>query len=98
MSEWNTTNVPSLSGGDVSSLSDILEPIGSVPRAYYLSQRAATGILSRAGRRGKKLPPLLDAALRQVACLGPNDPIPNTSPSKKEAAEETEEPEAEETE
>jgi hypothetical protein len=98
MSEWNTTLVPSPSAGGVSSLSDILEPTGSVPRAYYLSRRAATGILSRAGRRGKKLPPLLDAALREVACLGPNDPVPNTSPSKTKAAGEPEAEEAEEAE
>jgi hypothetical protein len=74
-------------------LSDILEPTGSVPRAYYLSPRAATGILSRAGRRGKKLPPLLETALREVAGLGPNDPVPNSSPKGAKETEDEEESE-----
>jgi hypothetical protein len=34
---------------------------------YFLSARAAEGILRRAGRRGKKLPELLEKALLSVA-------------------------------
>lgn len=33
---------------------------------YYLSPRAALGILSRAGRRGRELPPHLQEALEAV--------------------------------
>jgi hypothetical protein len=46
-------------------LSDILE-IGDLPRRYFLSQKACAGILRRAERRGKELPPALKAALVQA--------------------------------
>jgi hypothetical protein len=46
-------------------LSDILE-IGDLPRRYFLSQKACAGILRRAERRGKELPPALRAALVQA--------------------------------
>ena len=45
-----------------SSLSQVLEK-GSIPPRYYLSARARAGILLRAERRGKELPPTLKAAL-----------------------------------
>ena len=51
-------------------LSDILMEIGDVPQRFYLSQRACRGIIRRAERRGKKLPPTLDQALRRVASIG----------------------------
>lgn len=38
-----------------------------IPPRYFLSARACSGILLRAARRGKKLPALLDLALRQQA-------------------------------
>ena len=47
-------------------LSDILE-IGDLPRRYFLSQKACAGILRRAERRGKELPPALKAALVQAS-------------------------------
>jgi len=47
-------------------LSDILE-IGDLPRRYFLSQKACAGILRRAERRGKELPPALLAALVQAS-------------------------------
>lgn len=50
--------------GDV-SLSQILE--ANVPRKYWLSARAAIGILKRAERRGKKIPLSLKEALEVVA-------------------------------
>lgn len=50
-----------------SSLSAILEATQSVPPAYSLSTKACAGILRRAEKRGKKLPPQLEAALRSVA-------------------------------
>ncbi len=47
-------------------LSDILET-GNVPRRYFLSAKAAQGVIRRVDRRGKKLPPILRLALLQVA-------------------------------
>lgn len=52
------------------SLSDILE--ADVLPKFFLSPRACEGILRRAGRRGKKLPELLEAAL--VAAVGRQTP------------------------
>lgn len=49
----------------VCSLSEVLET--SVARKYFLSPKAAAGILRRAEKRGKELPPQLKAALEGVA-------------------------------
>ena len=49
---------------NVSLLSSILE--ANVPEKYYLSARACQGILTRASRRGKKLPELLETALLEM--------------------------------
>jgi len=49
-----------------SSLSDILET-GDVPQRYFLSAIACQGILGRAKKRGKTLPPVLAAALEAAA-------------------------------
>jgi hypothetical protein len=46
-------------------LSEVQE--SQVASRFFLSQKAARGILRRAKRRGKKLPPRLEAALTQVA-------------------------------
>lgn len=46
-----------------STLSQILE--ANVPQKYYLSAKACEGILRRAERRGKELPPMLKEALEQ---------------------------------
>ena len=46
--------------GIASSLSQILQP--DAPVKYYLSRRACEGILRRAQRRGKALPPMLKEA------------------------------------
>ena len=51
-------------GGASSSLRDVLED--SVAPKYFLSPRAAAGILRRAEKRGKKLPAQLHAALIAV--------------------------------
>ena len=48
----------------VSTLSQILEV--DVPKKYYLSAKACEGILRRAERRGKQLPPMLKEALEQM--------------------------------
>ena len=54
------------SAGVACSLSDVLET-GVVPQRFYLSARACRGILRRAEKRGKSLPPSLHAALLAVA-------------------------------
>ena len=50
----------------VCSLSDTLET-GDVPQRFFLSAKACQGILRRAEKRGKELPPLLQQALHSVA-------------------------------
>jgi hypothetical protein len=57
-SEWR-------SGAVACSLSQILET-GEVDSRYFLSQKACAGILRRAEKRGKELPPMLRAALLAV--------------------------------
>jgi len=64
-SEHNGIHAPSRSAGDVCSLSDVLET-GPLPQRFSLSAKACAGILRRAERRGKQLPPMLQAALEQV--------------------------------
>ena len=49
----------------VSTLSQIL--MADVPQKYYLSQKACLGILRRASERGKKLPDVLELALKKQA-------------------------------
>jgi hypothetical protein len=58
----NTTEAPSEE--IVSRLSDILEK--NPDPKYNLSAKACQGILNRANRRGKTLPPMLQEALEQV--------------------------------
>ena len=50
----------------VCSLSDVLET-GELPQKYFLSPKACRGILRRAEKRGRELPPALRAALQTVA-------------------------------
>lgn len=59
------------------SLTEILEPPQNVPRKFLLSGRAARGILRRGRRRGRKLPPHLEAALEETA---KSDPLPLDEP------------------
>lgn len=66
MSEHNAFQGQSLNDEGVCSLSDILEA-GNVPQRYFLSATACRGILRRAEKRGKSLPPSLQEALRAVA-------------------------------
>ena len=49
----------------VCSLAEILEP--HVAPKYYLSPRACRGILRRATKRGRALPPALELALKEMA-------------------------------
>lgn len=62
----NTSEFPNAAA--VCSLSEVLET--DAPRKYYLSPKACRGILRRAEKRGKELPPLLSDALKQVATDG----------------------------
>lgn len=48
-----------------SSLPDVLE--ADVPLRFYLSPKAAAGILRRAAKRGRELPPALAEVLRALA-------------------------------
>ena len=50
-------------------LADVLEP--SAPPRFYLSARAAAGILRRASKRGRELPSGLASALRRLARSSP---------------------------
>jgi hypothetical protein len=78
-----TLNIPefpnfrgrSRSEGDVSSLSDILVR-GSIPQRYYLTAKCAVGILRRAERRGKPLPPVLKEALIRQSQSGYEEDAP----------------------
>ena len=49
----------------VSTLSQILQ--AQVPQKYYLSPKACLGILRRASERGKRLPEVLEIALKKQA-------------------------------
>src|SRR5690606_23682624 len=59
---WTLSTSEFPSDAAVCSLSDALET-GEVPRRFYLSAKACAGILRRAEKRGKSLPPSLAAAL-----------------------------------
>ena len=63
---WTLNTLEFHSGAVASSLSDILET-GDAPLRFYLSSIACRGILHRAVKRGKDLPPTLRQALQQVA-------------------------------
>ena len=57
------------SDASVCSLSDILEPHGPHLHRYFLSPKACRGILRRAERRGRNLPPELRAALEATIAM-----------------------------
>jgi hypothetical protein len=60
------------------SLAQVLESPQDVAPKYLLSPRACAGILRRAERRGKELPPHLKAALQQAVAGG----APTSSPAE----------------
>ena len=62
----NTGECPSVARE--STLWQILQ--AAAPEKYYLSVRACEGILRRAERRGKALPPMLREALEEAVALG----------------------------
>ena len=67
--------------GSACSLSAILEE--NPATKYSLSPKACAGILRRAEKRGKTLPPMLEAALRRVASADTN---PESDPSEAKEA------------
>jgi hypothetical protein len=75
-STLNTSECPSDDGGcsfSPSTLAQVLEP--TAPQRFYLSARAATGILRRATRRGRELPAALSEALTRLsATMAPDGP------------------------
>ena len=77
---WTLNTSESRNAAAACSLSGILEDSGSVARRYYLTPRACAGILRRAEKRGKDLPPALLQALKQVAggSLVPENPVGKT--------------------
>ena len=83
---WTLSDTAYPSEGGGCSLSDILEPNAS-PR-YSLSPKAAAGILRRAARRGRELPPTLRAALEALAASAPSVPTPTPAarPSRRRKA------------
>ena len=46
-------------------LSQVLE-VNLIPQRYFLSAKACAGILRRAEKRGRQLPPFLQTALERV--------------------------------
>lgn len=68
LGELSTPNIGEFPNVEnVSILSSVLEV--EVPEKYYLSPKACSGTLRRAEKRGKKLPPLLEAVLKAQALL-----------------------------
>ena len=70
---WTRSFSESRNAAGECSLWQILET-GEIDPRYYLSPRACAGILRRAEKRGKQLPPALEAALRS-----PSRPSGNTN-------------------
>lgn len=62
---WTANISESPNDAEECSLSDVLE--SHVPQRFFLSVRAATGILRRSARRGKELPLPLRVALQAIA-------------------------------
>ena len=65
---WTLSSSECPSAVVASSLLHILEG-GRLPLRYFLSARACAGILRRAAKRGRSLPPLLRTALERVAAI-----------------------------
>ena len=64
---WTLKTSESHSDAEECSLLDVLQEIGGIQPKYYLSSRAAQGILRRAERRNKTIPPRLKEALLECA-------------------------------
>jgi len=75
----NTTAWPN--DAAVCSLSQVLET-DPIPQKYFLSGKACAGILRRAAKRGKELPPALMTALRAVSVQETVRPLEINSSTK----------------
>ena len=75
---WTLNTLEFPSAAAACSLSAILET-GDVPRRYFLSAKACQGILHRAAKRGKVLPPQLMHALQQAGSQEQTEPAEVTS-------------------
>src|SRR5439155_26891933 len=69
---WTASTSESPSAAAACSLSQVLEPAGSIPPQYFLSPLAGRGILRRAPKRGRRLPLALEAALTALAAMHPD--------------------------
>lgn len=63
---WTLSSSEFHSAAAACSLSDVLET-GEVPQRFFLSDTACRGILRRAAKRGRVLPPSLQTALEHAA-------------------------------
>jgi len=63
---------PNDGSASLCSLSEVLES-GPVPTRFFLSPKACAGILRRAAKRGKELPPQLARALQAVVDSAPKE-------------------------
>ena len=70
----NSSESPSAEEESSCLLSSVLQTPQEVEAKFFLSPRACQGILRRAARRGKVLPPQLQEALQQVAMKGEQPP------------------------
>ena len=86
---WTRSGSDWPSAAVVCSLSHVLQGTQDVPQRFFLSPRACAGILRRAEKRGKDLPPLLQRALAEVAGSGPTSTL--TEDSSRAELDETEE-------
>ena len=77
-------------GAEGCSLSGVLEE--RVHQRYFLSQRAAAGILRRAKKREKELPEALREALEMVSRGYSPEPEPSADPSSRPHTEKTDTP------
>ena len=73
---WTLSTSDWPSDASVCLLSDTLEESRDVPARYSLSPKACAGILRRAEKRGKALPPLLREALEAVVRKDMSSPRP----------------------
>lgn len=67
--EWTSGAGQSPRDGGVCGLSDVLEMTGGHLRKYYLSRKDCEGIIRRAAKRGKKLPQMLEDALKDMIAM-----------------------------
>ncbi len=65
------------------SLLDVLQKAELVPQKYYLSSRAARGILNRAAYRGRRLPEILEQALLETIAAGRQSQLPELIPHQR---------------